>query len=167
MGCLKRVPLPCETSGAARDNPVTEGKLTTDHPVLLYDGVCGLCNRLVQFVLRHDRGGVFRFASLQSGLAAGILARHGADPTVLDTFYVVVGNEGPNEVLLERSDAAMFVLRELGGIRRISAGMLRAVPRPVREWGYRLIARNRYRVFGKYESCPLPSEETRARFLGI
>jgi len=150
-----------------RDNPVTEGPLTTGHPILLYDGVCGLCNRLVRFVLRRDRRGVFRFASLQSGMAAGILARHGADPTVLDTFYVVIGSEPTDELLLGRSDAAVFVLRELGGIWRFLSGMLRVVPRPVREWGYRLVARNRYRVFGKYESCPLPPKETRERFLDV
>ena len=150
-----------------RDDPVTEGVLTTDHPILLYDGVCGLCNRLVQFVVRRDRRGVFRFASLQSRFAAGILARHGADPTVLDTFYVVLGSELTGEVLLGRSDAAVFVLQELGGLWRICAGIVRVAPRRVREWGYRLIARNRYRIFGKYESCPLPSEETRERFLDI
>ena len=60
------------------------------HPILLYDGVCGLCNRFVQFILRRDRDAVFRFAALQSAFAATILARHGANPSALDTVYVVV-----------------------------------------------------------------------------
>jgi len=110
---------------------------------------------------------MFRFAPLQSELAARTLARHGADPTVLDTFYVVVGSELANEVLLGRSDAVHFVLGELGGMWRVCAVALRALPRPVRDWAYAVVARNRYRMFGKYETCPLPSEDTRARFLDV
>src|SRR5208337_2137115 len=83
------------------------------HPILLYDGVCGLCNRLVQFILRRDGAGVFRFASLQSALAAGILGRHGADARDLNTVYVVVNYELPDERLLARSDAVIFVLKQL------------------------------------------------------
>src|ERR1039458_3720990 len=85
------------------------------HPILLYDGVCGLCNRIVQFTLRRDRNAFFRFASLQSAFTAAILARHGADPSDLNTFYVVVNHELPNESLLSRSDAGIFVLKELPG----------------------------------------------------
>src|SRR5258707_12113391 len=88
--------------------------LDAKHPVLLYDGVCGLCDRLVQFILRHDRGGVFRFAWLQSALAAGILARHGADARDLDTVYVVVNCDEAGGLLLARSDAVLFVLGQLG-----------------------------------------------------
>src|ERR1700683_2602977 len=86
------------------------------HPILLYDGVCGLCNRLNQFVLRHDRTGIFRFASLQSALAASILARHGANAADLDTVHVVVNPDQPDEYLLARSDAVIFVLKQLGGV---------------------------------------------------
>ena len=75
------------------------------HPIVLYDGVCGLCNRFVQFILLRDRNAIFRFASLQSALAARILARHGANPTDLDTVYVVINHELPDECLLPRSDA--------------------------------------------------------------
>ena len=142
------------------------------HPIILYDGVCGLCNRLIQFVLRHDREGVFRFASLQSPLAARILARHGADPQDLDTVYVVVGydptNENqPDERLLPRSDAVIYVLKRLGGMWGVFGLYLQLVPRFLREWEYRTIARKRYRAFGKFESCPLPSAETRDRFLDV
>src|SRR5258706_16452898 len=91
------------------------------HPILLYDGVCGLCNRLVQFILRRDPGGVFRFASLQSPLAGRILARHGADATDLDTVYVVVNYDQNDEQLLPRSDAVIFILRNLGAAQLRSA----------------------------------------------
>lgn len=137
------------------------------HPILLYDGVCGLCNRLVQFILRRDPEGVFRFASLQSALAAGILARHGADARDLDTVYVVLNAGQADEQLLPRSDAVIFILQQLGGIWRPAALAVRLLPRPLRDWGYRLVARNRYRIFGRYDACPLPSADTRSRFLDV
>ena len=162
------------------------------HPVVLYDGVCGLCNRLVRFILRRDPAGLFQFASLQSALAAGILARHGADAGDLDTVYVVVNRGRGAEELLARSEAAIFILMHLGAAELRSAGqpraavptdatpthrggcrfwswlgsMLRFVPRKLRKWGYGVVARNRYRIFGRYDSGPVPSEETRGRFLG-
>ena len=88
------------------------------HPIILYDGVCGLCNRLNQFVLRRDREGIFRFASLQSPLAARILARHGSNPQDLDTVYVVLNHDLTkqaqwDERLLPRSEAVIFVLKRL------------------------------------------------------
>jgi len=137
-------------------------------PVLFYDGVCGLCNRTVQFILRRDRREVFRFAPLQGPLANRILKAHGIDPSDLDTIYVAVNcDQSSKERLLARSDAAVFVLRELGGIWRVGAAVLRVMPRSVRDWGYGLIARNRYRVFGRYETCPIPSESVRTRFLDL
>ena len=137
------------------------------HPILLYDGVCGLCNRMNQFVLRHDRAGVFRFASLQSALAARVLARHGADAADLDTVYVVVNPDQPDEHLLARSDAVIFVLKQLGGFWGLTGFVLQFKPRFLRDWGYRVVARNRYRFFGQSETCFLPSPENRDRFLDV
>lgn len=131
------------------------------NPVLLYDGVCGLCNGLVRFVLRHDTAARFHFASLQSGYAATILQRHGLDPDDLDTFYVV----SESGQLDARSDAAIFVLRGLGGFWSGIATVLRVFPRSLRDWGYAVVARHRYRIFGKYESCLLPEKKYRDRFL--
>jgi predicted DCC family thiol-disulfide oxidoreductase YuxK len=137
------------------------------HPILLYDGVCGLCNRLNQFVLRRDPQGFFRFASLQSALAARILARHGKDPADLDTLYAVVNPDQPDELLLARSDAAIFVLKQLGGFWGLTGFVLQFTPLFLRDVVYRRIARNRYRLFGRFETCPLPTPETRARFLDV
>lgn len=135
--------------------------------VLLYDGVCGLCNRGVQFVLRHDAKGRFRFASLQSEFAKGVLARHGVKAADLDTVYVVVNGGSADESLLARSDAVLFVLREIGGLWRAGAWLLNWVPRRVRDWGYGWIARHRYRIFGRYDTCPIPAERERARFVDL
>jgi predicted DCC family thiol-disulfide oxidoreductase YuxK len=135
------------------------------HPILLYDGVCGLCNRFVQFILRRDPHGIFRFASLQSVLASQILQRHGLDAADLDTVYVVVNPDKPSESLLARSDAVIYVLKQLGGGWRICALFGKLFPRPLRDFFYSLVARIRYLVFGRYDICPLPTEETRARFI--
>ena len=135
------------------------------HPILLYDGVCGLCNRFVQFILRRDADAVFRFGSLQSPLARQILARHGADPADLDTVYVVLSYDLPDERLLPRSDAVIFILRNLGARRHTLGHLLQLVPRPLRDWGYRIVARNRYRIFGKYDACFVPDEGFKARVI--
>jgi predicted DCC family thiol-disulfide oxidoreductase YuxK len=137
------------------------------NPILLYDGVCGLCNRLVQFVLKRDARDHFRFASIQSDFVARILRRHGLDPHDLDTFYIVTDYDQPGEHLTARSDAAIAVLRHLGGFWGASALVLRILPRWLRDWGYGLVARTRYRIFGKYETCPLPEEKNRRKFLDV
>jgi predicted DCC family thiol-disulfide oxidoreductase YuxK len=132
------------------------------NPILLYDGVCGLCNRLVQFVLKHDTDARFRFASLQGDYAIRILQHHALDPQDLDTVYVI---EAPGARPKSRSDAVISILRTLGGFWSAVAGALRICPRPLRDWGYNLVARRRYRIFGKYETCPLPEKNYQDRFL--
>ncbi len=137
----------------------------SSNPIIFYDGVCGLCNRLVQFVLKRDSHGRFRFAWLQGGFAAKVLARHGLDPSDLDTVYVVLGYEQRGERLAARSDAVIVIVRELGGVWNILAFIMQLFPRWFRDWGYNLVARYRYRVFGKYNSCPLPEARHSGRFL--
>jgi predicted DCC family thiol-disulfide oxidoreductase YuxK len=132
------------------------------NPVLLYDGVCGLCNRLVRFVLKHDHQAYFRFASLQSTYAARILQLHDLDPCDLDTVYVV---QESGKRPAARSDAVISILRELGGFWAATAVALRILPKSLRDWGYGGVARRRYRIFGKYESCPLPEKKYQDRFL--
>ena len=135
------------------------------NPVLLYDGVCGLCNRLVQFTLRHDDHDRFRFAALQSPIASRLLERHGASTANLDTFYIATNFDQTEEQLLARSDAAVFVLHELGGGWRFLGAIFRVLPRALRDAVYNLVARNRYKVFGKFDSCPLPAPRHRHKFL--
>ena len=135
------------------------------HPILLYDGVCGLCNRLVQFILHRDPTAIFRFASLQSRLATGILQRHNVNPTDLDTVYVVINHGEATETLLSRSEAILFILQQLSNPYRSAAAILRLIPSPLRNWTYNRIARNRYQLCGRYDACPLPTAATRTRFL--
>lgn len=137
-----------------------------EHPVLLYDGVCGFCNRLVQFALRHDHEKVFRFASLQSSFGSRVLTQYGVDASALTTVYVLAsGHEG--QLLLQRSEAILFLMGRFGGIWSMLAQMARLLPLGIRDWAYNLIARHRYRIFGRYDSCPLPSAADRERFLQL
>jgi predicted DCC family thiol-disulfide oxidoreductase YuxK len=136
------------------------------NPIVLYDGVCGLCNRLTQFLLKRDHRDRLRFASLQSDFAAVILERHGKNSQDLDTVYVVQDYGEANERLLGRSDAILSLGRELGGIWSVAA-WAKALPRFFRDWIYNLVARNRYRVFGKYDSCMMPEAKHRGKFLDV
>lgn len=133
---------------------------------MLYDGVCGLCNRLVQFLLKHDSHDRFRFASLQSEFTSRLLTRHSVDPHDLDTVYVVKNYDQHDEILLARSDAILYMLAELGSVWAV-AGIGRVLPRAFRDAVYKIVARNRYRVFGKHESCMLPEPQHRAKFLDV
>jgi predicted DCC family thiol-disulfide oxidoreductase YuxK len=140
--------------------------IAESNPVVLYDGVCGLCNRLVQFLLKHDRNDRFRFASLQSDFARVLLERHGLDPNDLDTVYVVKDSGQSNESLLARSDAILYMLAQLGGVWKLT-GIGWVLPKSLRDAVYKIVARNRYRVFGKHESCMLPEPQHRVKFLDV
>ena len=137
------------------------------NPIILYDGVCGLCNRLVQFLLKRDKRGRLRFASLQSGFAERVLTRHGINAKDLDTVHVVVDYERPQERVLNRSDAVLRAGYELGMPWSVLSTVGRVVPRALRDSVYRFVARNRYQVFGKYETCMLPDPNQRHRFLDM
>jgi predicted DCC family thiol-disulfide oxidoreductase YuxK len=139
---------------------------TESNPIVLYDGVCGLCNRLNQFLLKRDHHDRFRFASLQSDLAASLLKRHGADSKDLNTVYVALENGQPGERLLARSDAIIYVLSQLPGIWKLAAAG-RVLPKVFRDGLYGIVARNRYRVFGKHDSCMLPDPKHRDKFLEV
>ena len=136
------------------------------NPIVLYDGVCGLCNRAVQFLLKRDRHDRLRFASLQSDFAAELLNRHGLDHKDLDTVYVVLNHGQADETLLAKSDAILFFDRAIGGVWNI-ARLGKIIPRPIRNWLYDFIARHRYQVFGKYESCLLPDPRQQHKFIEV
>ena len=136
------------------------------HTLVLYDGVCGLCNGLVRFLLRRDRRDQFRFAPLQSDVGQSLLGHHGLNTQDVDTVVVIANFGAPRERAMTRSDAVLWSASRLGGIWKI-ANIARAVPRAFREALYRLVARHRYRIFGRYDSCPMPGPEVRNKFLGF
>lgn len=132
---------------------------TMAHPIVLFDGVCNLCNGSIQFLIKRDRQAYFRFASLQSDTGQKLQADLGMDPQALDSVILVEGDRWYKE-----SDAALRIARNLPGVWKLLTAF-RIVPRPLRDALYRLIARNRYRWFGKTETCWLPTPELRSRFL--
>ena len=132
--------------------------------LVLYDGVCGLCSRLVQFLLEHDRRAVFTFAPLQGPTGRSVVARFGGNPDDLTTFYICANFRTPGARVVSKSDAALFVARELGWPWRALTAA-RVVPKVLRDALYDVVARTRYRVFGRYEQCLAPRPEFRSRFV--
>ena len=139
----------------------------THHTLILYDGICGLCNRFNRFVIDRDGSESFLFAPLQSGLAREILTRHGLKPESLDTLIVVPDYPDESLGLLSRSRAALFVGRRLPVPWNLLSRMAGLLPLFLLDLGYRLVAANRYRLFGKKDSCPIPSPADRKRFLDL
>jgi predicted DCC family thiol-disulfide oxidoreductase YuxK len=129
-----------------------------DDDVILYDGVCVFCSRWVRFVAARDTERRFRFTAIQSPYGTRLAQAFGIDPDDPDTNAVVHGG-----VAYFKSDAALTVLGALPGWKWMR--VLFAVPKPLRDVVYNLVARNRYRIFGKYEECFTPDEEVRARVM--
>ena len=132
--------------------------------LLLYDGVCGLCDRFVRFVLVHDRRRRFRFAALQGAVGRELVAGLGQDPDRLETVHVVVDYRSGRDRVLNRSAAAMFVFEELGWPWRL-ARVFRWAPTVLLDRVYDVVAQHRYRLFGRHAACPVPDPEHRERFL--
>ena len=132
--------------------------------LVLYDGVCALCNRLVSFLLHHDRRDCFRFAPLQSDPARALLQKHGLNSSELDTVVLLAEFGHPTERALTRSGAVLYALHELGGTWRLSV-ILRLLPLFLRDRLYDYIARRRYRMFGRFDQCPFPQPEHRHKFM--
>ncbi|MGJ4953800.1 thiol-disulfide oxidoreductase DCC family protein [Bradyrhizobium sp. HKCCYLS20291] len=129
-----------------------------DDDVILYDGVCVFCSRWVQFVIARDTARRFRFTPIQSPYGTRLAQAFGIDPDEPDTNAVIHGGKAHL-----KSDAALTVLSNLSGWRWTQA--LFAVPKPLRDAVYSVVARNRYRIFGKYDSCFVPDAELRKRVL--
>lgn len=126
----------------------------------MFDGECVLCNGWVQFLLRRDAPGRFRFAAMQTAIGRQLLQRYGLDPD--DPVSLLVLDEGQ---AYTDSAAVLGILGRLGGPWPLLARLGRAVPRPLRDKTYRWVARHRYRWFGRHAACPLPAPGQRARFL--
>ena len=136
--------------------------MTEQPTIILFDGVCNLCSGVVRFVIARDPRAHFRFAALQSDAARRACAEIAAAPPAEvdpDTIVVIASGRA-----LERSDAALAIAARLPFPWPL-LGVFRVLPRGVRDWLYRLVAHNRYRWFGKSDTCMMPTPELRARFL--
>ncbi|PTQ12203.1 hypothetical protein CLG96_06530 [Sphingomonas oleivorans] len=133
--------------------------MAEDHPIILFDAQCVLCSANAQFVLHHDKARRFRLAAMQGAVGADLSRRHGIDPDDPDTIILVQGGKA-----LRDSDAVLAIYVGLGWPWRL-AGLLRLVPKILRDPPYRWIARNRYRLFGRRATCWIPTPDMADRVL--
>jgi predicted DCC family thiol-disulfide oxidoreductase YuxK len=131
----------------------------TETYILLFDGVCNLCNRTVQFTIKNDPRAKFKFASLQSESGQALLKKINLPTDRFDTLVLISGNK-----YFIKSSAVLRILKELRGIWRLGYFLI-ILPRPFRDFFYNIIAKSRYSIFGKRETCMIPSPEIEKRFL--
>lgn len=158
------------TESVVQTNPEQEGSATAaDHGIVFFDGVCGLCNQFVDFLLRIDRKGVLRFAPLQGETADRLIAEGNGranaglsrdDLESLDSVVFVHRKQA-----FRGSSAVVQIFAQLGWFWRVVSFLMWIVPRPIRDAVYRFIARNRYKWFGQKETCRMPTESERSRLL--
>lgn len=131
----------------------------TDQHIILFDGICNLCNSAVKFVLKRDKNSVFKFASLQSDVAKKLLSKTHVSNMDAGTFVLI-----ENGKTYIRSTAALKVCKHLSGLWPFMT-LFMVVPKFIRDWVYNLISKNRYRWFGKQDACMIPSPEVKDKFL--
>jgi predicted DCC family thiol-disulfide oxidoreductase YuxK len=132
---------------------------TRPHKIILFDGVCNLCNSSVTFIIKRDKKDIFRFAALQSEVGEALVKKHQIDTSKTDSIILIDGEQH-----YEKSSAALRVARRLsGGYPLLYIFML--VPRLIRNWVYDYIAKNRYKWYGKRESCMIPTPALKSKFL--
>tara|TARA_R100000935_G_C2826161_1_gene162409 strand:- start:440 stop:859 length:420 start_codon:yes stop_codon:yes gene_type:complete len=137
-----------------------ETNIPENKKIILFDGVCNLCNNAINFIIEHDKEDVFRFASLQSELGRKMVSERGIDPEVLDSIILIE----PGVVYYEKSTAALKIAKDLSG----GYSLLRVflyLPESLRDGVYNFVAANRYKWFGKKDSCMIPTPELKAKFL--
>lgn len=128
--------------------------------IILFDGVCNFCDASINFVIDRDPEGRFKYASLQSSVGEQLLTKFGLDTTDYDSFVLVDGDR-----FYTKSSAALRVAKQLGGLWNLLYVFM-IIPKFIRDSVYSLIAKNRYKWFGKKDECMIPSPEVRARFIG-
>lgn len=134
-------------------------QLYTHKNIVLFDGVCNLCNASVQFIIRRDKDNIFSFASLQSEAAVTLLKSFCYTADNLESIVLI-----ENDHLYTKSTAALHIAKRLQGVSQLLYALI-IVPKPVRDLVYSWIARNRYRWFGRKDSCMIPTKELQAKFL--
>jgi len=129
--------------------------------LILFDGVCNFCNGAVEFIIKRDPDGVFVFSPIQSDHAKRILTDLKIDNVSIDSFMLIKSG-----VCYSHTNAALEITRDLTGLWPI-ARVLIFIPKFIRDYFYRLLARNRYALFGRKSQCMIPTEEFRSRFVGL
>ena len=131
-----------------------------NHHIIIFDGVCNFCNSSVNFIIKRDHKNVFLFTPMQSETASMLISKFKVKDVGFDTFLLIKNNQ-----CYYRTDAALEIAKELSGYWFLFS-LFKILPRPIRDYFYRLLARNRYSIFGKTEACMIPTEEIKDKFLG-
>jgi predicted DCC family thiol-disulfide oxidoreductase YuxK len=150
------------SGGAAADRALAA--LPERAVLVLYDGVCAMCNGIVKFLLARDRDDRFRFLALQSELGREVVRARGGDPDEISTLYVITAPGREGERVAARGRGAIRAVTAAGG-PWVALHALRLLPTFLLDFGYRLIARNRYRIAGRLDACPVPAPEHRHKFI--
>lgn len=133
--------------------------MVSSSPIILFDGICNLCNRSVQFIIKHDKEKVYRFAAFQSKAGQKLLQQYNLPLKQYSSFLLIENNKAYSQ-----STAALKVAKNLSGLVKLAV-VFNIVPAGIRNIVYNFVARNRYQWFGKKESCMIPTQELKARFL--
>ena len=128
-------------------------------PIILFDGVCNFCNRTVNIILKYDQDAYFQFAPSQSNAGINMLQQYKLDQKASASVILI-----DNDKVYIKTDAVIQIATHLKGWPRFFS-FIKFIPRPIRDFGYDLVAKNRYTLFGKRETCRIPDESTRHRFL--
>ena len=129
------------------------------HKIILFDGVCNLCNSFVNFVIRNDKKDQFRFAALQSDIGKTYISKFNIDATKTDSILLI-----DRDKIYIKSTAALYISKSLSGGYPLLFGFM-IIPNLIRNWVYDIVARNRYKWFGKKETCMIPTPELKDKFL--
>ena len=133
--------------------------MTSQNPVIFFDGVCNLCNASVQFAIKHDRNNIFKFTALQGQYAKSVLTQFNIDVKKIESIILLENNR-----LHTKSSAALRIAKKLDGMWPLLYALI-IIPKFIRDWFYDIIAKNRYKWWGKQESCWLPTAELKDKFL--
>ncbi len=136
-------------------------KMEDGKKLILFDGVCNLCNGAIQFIIKRDRTDTFRYAALQSKIGEQLIAERGIDTSKVDSIILIE----PGVAYFTKSDAALRIGQNFGGLWKALV-IFTWIPRPIRDGIYDFIAKNRYRWFGRKDHCMIPTPELQAKFLG-
>jgi len=133
--------------------------MTDSHSIILFDGICNFCNSSVNFIIKRDKENIFRFASLQSETGQKFLTEYNFSHTKFDTIILI-----ENGKLYTRSSAALRIAKCLSGMWKLFYIFI-IIPNPIRNYLYDLLSRNRYKWFGKRDSCRVPTEKEKSKFI--
>ncbi|UII79447.1 thiol-disulfide oxidoreductase DCC family protein [Flagellimonas sp. CMM7] len=134
--------------------------MENDKKIILFDGVCNLCNGAIQFIIKRDKNDTFRYAALQSEIGERLIAERAIDTTKVDSIILIE----PGVAYFTKSDAALQISKGFGGFWKVM-GIFTWIPKSFRDVIYDLIAKNRYKWFGRKDACMIPTAELKAKFL--